>query len=139
MNPDPATFDPEPAPSVQSYAQNVAGEVRQRAEKAIADGDHYVRENPWPVVGGAAGIGLLIGYALAQRHESTLRERYLDDPLDHARDVLAAVLNPLASRLNAQYGHARSAVENAAEELHDVDTQKLVKQARRLGKKLWFW
>jgi hypothetical protein len=137
MNPDPtATPTESAAESVQSYAQNVAGEVRQRAERAISDSDHYVRENPWPVVIGAAGIGLLIGYALAQRHEPTLRERYLDDPLDHARDVLAALLGPVATRLGDHYDHARSAVESAAE---DVDTRKLVKQASRLGKKLRFW
>jgi ElaB/YqjD/DUF883 family membrane-anchored ribosome-binding protein len=31
------------------------------------DADRYVRENPWPVIGLAAGIGLAIGYLLGRR------------------------------------------------------------------------
>jgi hypothetical protein len=148
MNPDlttPALDTPEPgtAETVRDYANQMAGEVRDRAEKAFTASDLYVRQNPWPIVLSAAGLGLLVGVALATRREPTARERYIDEPLDHAREVLFALLNPVAGQLQRHYGSVRSAVEEAAERLQEVDAAKLVdplpKHASRLARKLRFW
>jgi len=124
------------AGQVRDQAQQVASQVRDQAQRAYSESDQYVRQNPWTVVLGAAGLGLLVGYALAQRHEPSLRDRYVSDPLDHARDALYSILAPVATRVQKEYGHARSALEDAAENFKDVDPAK---QASRLGRKLRFW
>ncbi len=124
------------ADQIREQAGNVAGQVRDQAEKAIAEGGEYVRQNPWPAVLGAAGVGLLVGFALAHRREPSFRSRYLDDPLDHARDVLSSLLAPVGDRLHREYGHARSAIEDVADSLKGVDPAK---QASRVARKLRFW
>jgi ElaB/YqjD/DUF883 family membrane-anchored ribosome-binding protein len=42
-------------------------ELKARATEAASKADRYVHENPWPVIGAAAGIGVLIGILLARR------------------------------------------------------------------------
>lgn len=39
----------------------------ERGRQAAAATDDYVRSNPWPVIGAAAGIGVLIGILLSRR------------------------------------------------------------------------
>jgi ElaB/YqjD/DUF883 family membrane-anchored ribosome-binding protein len=124
------------AGQVRDQAQEFAGQVREQAQRAIVEGGHYVRQNPWPTVLGAAGIGLLVGFALASRHEPTARERYVSDPLDHARDLLHSLIAPVAGRVQREYGHARSAIDDVADSLKDIDASK---QANRLARKLRFW
>jgi ElaB/YqjD/DUF883 family membrane-anchored ribosome-binding protein len=41
--------------------------ARDGAVRAGRAADAYVRENPWPVIGASAGIGLLLGLVLARR------------------------------------------------------------------------
>ncbi len=42
-------------------------ETLERAREAAASADDYVRENPWTVVGIAAGVGLLVGLLLSRK------------------------------------------------------------------------
>jgi ElaB/YqjD/DUF883 family membrane-anchored ribosome-binding protein len=35
--------------------------LQRRVRRAARTTDHYVRENPWGVIGAAAGLGLIIG------------------------------------------------------------------------------
>jgi ElaB/YqjD/DUF883 family membrane-anchored ribosome-binding protein len=42
-------------------------EALERAREAAASADDYVRENPWTVVGIAAGVGLLVGLLLSRK------------------------------------------------------------------------
>lgn len=41
--------------------------VTQKAKAAVESTETYVRANPWPALGIAAGIGLLIGLLLKRR------------------------------------------------------------------------
>ncbi|MEA3209230.1 MAG: hypothetical protein QOE70_2287 [Chthoniobacter sp.] len=127
----------------KNYAQGAANEVRSQAGQALAKGEAYARENPVPVVLGALGIGILIGLALGQRHEPTARERYVDEPLNQARELLHSLLAPVAKSLREQYGQARSAAQNAADSVSDLDPSRyvdpLLKEAGRTARKFKFW
>jgi ElaB/YqjD/DUF883 family membrane-anchored ribosome-binding protein len=140
------------AAKVRHKAEQVSDEVRQRAEQvrqsageAVHRGEEYVRENPVPVVIGALAVGVVIGamFAFGRRDEITARERYLDEPMHHARDVLYGVLAPVAKELRDRYGAVRSSANAAADRLHEFDPadsiDPLLKQARRFSKRLKFW
>jgi ElaB/YqjD/DUF883 family membrane-anchored ribosome-binding protein len=43
--------------------------TRRASKRAAAATDEYVHENPWTVIGVAAGLGLVIGVLLGQRGE----------------------------------------------------------------------
>lgn len=139
MNPDPTTNPTSLADEVSSRYSAGVDEVRRRAEDvqrragaALSQGEQYVHENPWPVILGAAAIGLLVGAALSRRHEPTFRERYVDEPAGHFRDALYAALAPVAKRLRDDYGHLRE----SAESMRDIDTDDLTKPVRRWGRNL---
>ena len=44
-----------------------AGQAQQRARKALATGDNYVHEQPWPVIGAAMVAGLVCGLLIFRR------------------------------------------------------------------------
>jgi ElaB/YqjD/DUF883 family membrane-anchored ribosome-binding protein len=41
--------------------------ITDGALSAAKTADDYVHENPWPVIGASAALGLVVGYLLAQR------------------------------------------------------------------------
>jgi len=41
--------------------------LRERTQEAVRLSDVYVHENPWNVMGAAAGVGLLVGFLLGRR------------------------------------------------------------------------
>ena len=56
--------------TVRQAKERLAGvedEALQRARALAADADVYVRGNPWPAVGIAAGIGLVLGLLMSRR------------------------------------------------------------------------
>ena len=46
---------------------DVDGEALKRARAFAGEADEYVRENPWQVIGTAAGIALLLGLLISRR------------------------------------------------------------------------
>lgn len=46
---------------------DVEDEALKRARALAAEADEYVRDNPWQVVGIAAGIGLVLGLLIGRR------------------------------------------------------------------------
>ena len=53
--------------SAQLRLTELGQEVRARARGAAGATDQYVHENPWQILGVAAGIGFLLGYLLGRR------------------------------------------------------------------------
>jgi ElaB/YqjD/DUF883 family membrane-anchored ribosome-binding protein len=47
-----------------SHAKNTAVQGAKAAGKAA---DHYVHDNPWPVVATAVGVGVVLGFLLRRR------------------------------------------------------------------------
>ena len=51
----------------RSRLKEAEGEAVEHVRAAAATADEYVRENPWQVVGVAAGVGLLLGLLISRR------------------------------------------------------------------------
>ena len=51
----------------RSRLKEAEGEVLEHARDAAATADEFVRENPWQVVGIAAGVGILLGLLISRR------------------------------------------------------------------------
>jgi ElaB/YqjD/DUF883 family membrane-anchored ribosome-binding protein len=51
----------------KAKADELSVTARDGGRRAFASADGYVRENPWPAIGIAVGVGFLLG-ALATRH-----------------------------------------------------------------------
>ena len=47
--------------------QELEGEAMDRAKAAARYTDDYVRDNPWPAIGVAAGVGFLLGLLISRR------------------------------------------------------------------------
>ena len=50
--------------------QHAASDLGTGARAAAKGTDAYVRENPWPMMGACAALGIAVGYALARRAPS---------------------------------------------------------------------
>lgn len=119
--------------------------VRAKADETAARTGEYVRQHPMPSLLGAIAFGAALGYLLAtvRRDEPTFRERYVDEPLDTARDAIFAVLAPIAQRLHEGYDVARDNTEKALDKLPHFNASRCANswahQVRRLGSNLKFW
>jgi ElaB/YqjD/DUF883 family membrane-anchored ribosome-binding protein len=60
----------ERAKSCVDASVNALNVVSDKACQVGRNADGYVRENPWLVIGAAAGVGILVGYLLRGRRES---------------------------------------------------------------------
>lgn len=121
-------------------AQQTVQTARQKADQALSQGQRYVRERPAVVIASALAIGFAAGFLMARREQQTLRQRYLNEPLDNVQKALHSVLAPLAAKLEDQYAHARHSTEHAMDRLHPSQAvDSLVGQLRRVGNNLKFW
>ena len=57
----------ERAKSAVDASVNAVSAVSDKARQMGHQADHYVRANPWPTIGAAAGVGLLVGLLLRSR------------------------------------------------------------------------
>jgi ElaB/YqjD/DUF883 family membrane-anchored ribosome-binding protein len=53
--------------SALERAKGLCGQVRDQACVGARTANHAVHEHPYPVIGAAAGAGLLLGYFLSRR------------------------------------------------------------------------
>jgi len=115
-----------------------------KAEDTLSTSKEYVRQNPVLVVVGALAFGAAIGCMLmmARRHP-TFRERYVDEPLDSAREAILAALAPVAQRLHEGYDSARDGAGKAMDRAHRFNPERTVdslsRQIGRVGSNLKFW
>jgi ElaB/YqjD/DUF883 family membrane-anchored ribosome-binding protein len=49
--------------------REIQGAVMTKTKQAAETTDHYVHENPWKVVGIAAGLGFVLGVLMAPRSD----------------------------------------------------------------------
>lgn len=74
--------------------------ICSEAEHLLACATDRIRENPVPIVVGALALGVAIGYLIVSgRHTPTFRERYVNEPLDHAVDSLGSSVSRLVENL----------------------------------------
>ena len=132
--------------NVRAKADETLRTVRAKAdETAVATGE-YVRQHPMPSLLGAVALGVGLGFLLAvsaRRPPLSLREQFVDEPLDAAREALYAVLAPVAQRIRGSYEGAHDSVEHALGKVHQFDgsnaAHSLAGQVRRVGGNLKFW
>ncbi len=125
-----------------SAARETCHDMVAKAEETGVRAKEYVRQNPIPVVLGALALGVALGYlaVISRRHEQTLRERYVDDPLISARDAIYAALAPAAQRLHDGYDSAREGAGKAMDKLHRArSADSWSDQIGRIGSNLKFW
>lgn len=48
-------------------AEEIGGNIANRARKTAESANNYVHEQPWPAIGASAGIGFLVGYLLSRK------------------------------------------------------------------------
>jgi ElaB/YqjD/DUF883 family membrane-anchored ribosome-binding protein len=60
----------ERAKSCVDAGVNALNVVSGKACQLARNADGYVRRSPWPAIGAAAGVGLLVGYLLHSRRET---------------------------------------------------------------------
>ena len=124
------------AQQVAEGAQQTAQVARQKADLAISQGQRYVREKPVVVIASALAIGFAAGFLMARREQETLRQRYLDEPLDQVQRALHSAL----AKLEGQYSHARHSAEHAIDRIHPGQAvDSLVSGLRRASNNLKFW
>lgn len=115
-----------------------------KTEDTLATSKEYVRQNPVLVVVGALAFGAAIGCMLvmARRHP-TFRERYVDEPLDSAREAILAALAPATRRLHEGFDSARDDAGKAMGRAHRFNPGRTVDslsgQIGRIGSNLKFW
>lgn len=115
-----------------------------KAEDTLATSKEYMRQNPVLVVLGAIAFGAAIGCMLMMaRRQPAFRQRYVDEPLDSAREAILAALAPAAQRLQEGYDSARDGAEKALDRVHRMKTGRTVDslsdQISRVGSNLKFW
>ncbi len=80
--------------------ETIPNEVSEPVD-VLAHASDCIRKNPLSSVVGAAVFGLAVGcLIMSGRHEPTLQERFVGEPLEHANDVLSNISENL-SRLVA--------------------------------------
>jgi ElaB/YqjD/DUF883 family membrane-anchored ribosome-binding protein len=121
-------------------AQATYQSARTGCEHTLSSTRTYVQKNPLPAVIGAFALGAVISLVLAntRRHEPTLRERLLDDPLDSIRETIFAALAPVGKRLHHNYDSARDTAGEALERAQE-NASSWGKQLRRASHNLKFW
>jgi ElaB/YqjD/DUF883 family membrane-anchored ribosome-binding protein len=119
--------------------------VRAKADETAARTGEYVRQHPMPSLLGAIAFGAALGYLLAtaRRDEPTFRERYVDEPLETARDAIFAVLGPVAQRLHDSFDVARDGAGKAIDKIPHFNASRTADSwadhLRRVSNNLKFW
>lgn len=137
------------ADAMQDGAQQATTAVKEacqslsvKAEESLQCTKDYVKQHPVPILIGSLVLGAAIGclVALARRPALTLRERFMDDPVHTARDILQATFQPVGRRLHEGYDSARDGAERAFESLHDhFPSRRPESLGRQIVRNLKFW
>jgi ElaB/YqjD/DUF883 family membrane-anchored ribosome-binding protein len=53
--------------SAQSWVEEMEDTTVENIKAAATATDHYVHENPWPSIGIAAGVGLVLGWLMGRK------------------------------------------------------------------------
>jgi ElaB/YqjD/DUF883 family membrane-anchored ribosome-binding protein len=120
----------------------VCQSLSAKAEETLLCTKDYVRKNPMPVLLGSLVFGVAIGclVALARKPAPTLRERFMDDPVHTARDILQATFQPVGRRIHEGYDSARDGAGRAFESFQEhFPTHRSESLGRQFLRNLKFW
>lgn len=84
--------------SLESAGEDAIKTVTENGECVLSCASDHIRKNPIAVVFGAVVFGVAVGFLISSsRHEKTLRELYLDEPLDQAGNLLGRASSNIAA------------------------------------------
>ncbi|MEO7100416.1 MAG: hypothetical protein ABI162_13725 [Luteolibacter sp.] len=73
-------------------ARVVCQSICQESKNALCCASEQIRKNPVPSVVGAFAFGIAVGcLIMSGRHTPTFQDRYVDEPLDQAGDVVSNI------------------------------------------------
>lgn len=73
-------------------AAEVCESLRSESENLLSCASEQIRKNPLPIVIGAVAFGVAVGcLIMSGRDAPTFQERYVDEPLDQAGDLLTTL------------------------------------------------
>ncbi len=99
------------AHQVSDTVKEACHTMSNRVEDTVLRAKGYVQQNPLPVVVGSLVLGAAIGCLVAVSRRQSLKERFTQDPVNTAREILYAALEPMGRRLD----HGVDAVSDGAE------------------------
>lgn len=138
---------PKLTDATRDTAHEVSDKVKEachtlstRVEDKVLRAKGYVRQNPMPVVIGSFVLGAAIGCLVAVSRKQSLSERFMDDPMHAAREMLYAALEPMGRRLDdgvdAVSDGAGRAVRSVREHLPFHQRESW---SRQMARNLKFW
>ncbi len=121
------------ADDAMDATKNCCNSLSAKVESGVVRAQEEMRQNPMAVVLGAVAFGVAVGclIAFARRDVPTLRERFVDDPVQTTRDTLYAALAPVAQRLHDGAGSAMNGLHRTSD--------SWANQLGRVGSNLKFW
>jgi hypothetical protein len=91
----------------------------ENAQGTLDESADFVRANPIPVVLGAFALGVLVAMLLPRR-DLSVRQRYLEAPLEELKDLLGTVARKVERSTEEASGQASSAFECAVKKLRSL-------------------
>jgi hypothetical protein len=89
------------ARDVADKAKDAAGQVGERAK----DGWEWVRQNPWPVLGAAIGVGLLAAWRRRTDARRRIAHMDADHPVGHTRKIHIGGTDEVAEKMSEASSH----------------------------------
>lgn len=103
-----------PEPGAVAATGPMLARSRARAGDAVRSSTEYVRENPIPVIIGAAVVGIGIGLLLVRRHQEEENKSWFCDASDHVKAAALPLLWPIAKNAMRGYDQASRSVRRGA-------------------------
>ena len=73
-------------------ARDLCQSICKESKNALCCASEQIKKNPVPIVVGAVAFGIAVGcLIMSGRHTPTFQERYVDEPLDQAGDVVSNI------------------------------------------------
>ncbi len=101
--------------NVQEQAQDLWSEASDFTERTLDDGMRYARENPLIALAGAVFAGVVIALLLHKR-EPTVRERYIDGPLEDISDLLTNLREQIGDKADKHFHKTAAQIERAVKQ-----------------------
>ena len=112
-------------------------QTRQKAGRARERTEHFMRENPVPLILGALGMGIAIGLAIRYASTSDQKaETEVKSPLENLNWSLLSLpfLWPLFKSVREKYESSAEAMKDGVKQLKKIDVHRYAKPIRRRWK-----
>lgn len=128
------------AHQVSDTVKEACHTMSNRVEDTVLRTKGYVQQNPLPVVVGSLVLGAAIGCLVAVSRRQSLKERFTHDPVNTAREILYAALEPMGRRLDHGVDAVSEGAERAVRNVRDhLPFHSRDSWGRQMVRHLRFW